>query len=176
MGKRSRKDNFWVWRADHGSGVGWYTNTTKNGIIVNGDYVTLYALMVEHFHEYQTVWNGEYGRTYFYQSEIPYDVPNQASWMSHNGTKNGFASYKVADHVNYHETWGMGIYSYFRDAPVKLHSAVESPIKQGVRHHNTCTVWLAGNPASEITHVINDSGNAAVQGEQMRQTITEYPQ
>lgn len=137
MGKRSRKDNFWVWRADHGAGVGWYINTTKNGIIVNGDYVTLYALMVEHFHEYQTVWNGEHGRTYFYQSEIPYDVPNQVSWMSHNGTKNGFAFYKVADHVNYHETWGMGIYSYFRDAPVKLHSAVESPIKQGVRHHNT---------------------------------------
>jgi len=168
-------DNFWVWRADHGEGVGWNINTTKNGIIVNGDYVTLYALMVEHFHEYQTVWNGEYGRTYFYQSEIPYDIPNQASWMSHNGTKNGFASYKVADHVNYHETWGMGIYSYFRDAPVKLHSAVESPNKPGVRHHNTCTVWLAGHPDSEITHVINDSGNAARQGEQMRQYIIEYP-
>ena len=168
-------DNFWVWRADHGAGVGWYDNTTKNGIIVNGDYVTLYALMVEHFHEYQTVWNGEYGRTYFYQSEIPYDVPSQAAWMSHNGTKNGFASYKVADHVNNHETWGMGIYSYFRDAPVKLHSAVESPIKPGVKHHNTCTVWLAGDPASEITHVINDSGNAAVQGAQMRQYIAEYP-
>lgn len=71
-------------------------------MIVNGNDVTMYGLMVEHFLEYQTLWNGNGGRTYFYQSEIPYDVPDQASWMSHNGTVNGYASYKVADTVTSH--------------------------------------------------------------------------
>ena len=67
--------------------------------------------MVEHFQEYQTVWNGEGGRVYFYQSEIPYDVPNQSSWMSHEGTVNGYSSIKVGDSVLSYEAWGIGIYS-----------------------------------------------------------------
>ena len=62
---------------------------------------------------------------YFYQSEIPYDVPDQASWM--NGSVNGYASYKVADSVTSHEAWGVGIYCYFRDAAVTLNSAIEAP-------------------------------------------------
>lgn len=164
-------DNFWVWRADHGANVAWDKNVTKNGIIVNGDNVTIYALMVEHFHEYQTVWNGEGGRTYFYQSEIPYDVPYQAAWMSHNGTKNGYASYKVADHVTTHEAWGLGVYSYHRDATVDLHSAVEVPDAPGVRIINACSVMLAGNPG--ISHVVNDEGGAVTKAGQ-RQIITEY--
>lgn len=61
-------DHFWIWRADHGvkGSVGWYINTAKNGLVVNGDYVTIYALFNEHFQGYQTLWNGEYGRTYFF--------------------------------------------------------------------------------------------------------------
>ena len=57
-------DNFWLWRADHGRGVGWTSNPNKNGLIVNGDRVTLYGLFVEHCQEYQTVWNGNGGRVY----------------------------------------------------------------------------------------------------------------
>lgn len=155
-------DNLWVWRADHGDAarsVGWAANVTKNGIIVNGDYVTMYALMVEHFHEYQTIWNGNYGRTYFYQSEIPYDVPWQEVWMSHDGERNGYASYKVSDNVTNHETWGLGIYSYHRDAVVDLHCAVEVPEVSGVKLHNTCAIMITGNPG--ISHVINDSGEAS---------------
>ena len=55
-------DIFWVWRADHGSGVGWEKNRAANGIFVAGDDITIYALMVEHFQEYQTVWEGENGK------------------------------------------------------------------------------------------------------------------
>lgn len=69
-------DNFWVWRADHGDGVGWQRNRARNGIRVTGDNVSIYALMVEHFQEYQTIWEGEDGKVVFYQCEIPYDVPN----------------------------------------------------------------------------------------------------
>ena len=75
-------DHMWIWRADHGSGVGWTTNTADNGLVVNGDNVTMYGLFVEHYQKYQTIWNGNGGRTYFYQNEMPYDPPNQAAWMN----------------------------------------------------------------------------------------------
>lgn len=164
-------DNFWVWRADHGDGVAWDLNKTENGVIVNGDNVTMYGLFVEHFHEYQTIWNGENGRNYFYQSEIPYDIPNQESWMSHNGTKNGYASYKVADDVTSHESYGMGVYSFNRDATVDLHSAIEVPDVEGVMIKQACSVMLAGNPG--ITHVVNDEGAAvSIAGE--RQHVVQY--
>ncbi|MDT5026274.1 MAG: hypothetical protein QOE61_2700 [Micromonosporaceae bacterium] len=90
-------DHKWIWRADHGSGVGWTSNTAANGLIVNGNNVTMYGLFVEHYQQYQTIWNGNGGRTYFYQNEIPYDVPNQASWM--NGGTQGYAAYKVGASV-----------------------------------------------------------------------------
>ena len=60
-------------------GVGWTLNTSDNGLIVNGNDVTAYGLFVEHHQKFQVVWNGERGRTYFYQSEIPYDPPDQGS-------------------------------------------------------------------------------------------------
>ena len=77
-------DDFWVWRADHGSGVGWDLNKAKNGVVVNGDDVTLYGLMVEHFQEYDVIWRGENGKTYFLQNEKCYDPQNQTDWMSHD--------------------------------------------------------------------------------------------
>lgn len=164
-------DNFWIWRADHGEGAAWDTNVTKNGLIVNGDNVTIYALMVEHYHEYQTVWNGNEGQVFFYQSEIPYDVPNQESWMSHDGAVNGFASYKVSDNVTSHELYGAGIYSYHRDATVDLHSAIEIPDSTNVRVTHACSVMLAGHPG--ISHVVNNAGGSVtVAGD--RQTISEY--
>jgi hypothetical protein len=155
-------DDLWLWRADHGTGIGWTTNTTTNGLEVNGNNVTMYGLAVEHYHQYQTVWNGNAGAVYFYQSEAPYDVPDQASWM--NGKVNGYASYKVADSVTSHEAWGVGVYCYFDTNPeVKLHSAIEAPSShaglKGTIFHDVTTVSLGGT--GEITHVIGDLGDAA---------------
>lgn len=164
-------DNFWVWRADHGNYVGWDSNKTKNGIIVNGDNVTIYALMVEHFHEYQTLWNGNGGRTYFYQSEMPYDVPNQGSWMSHNNSVNGYASYKVADDVTSHEAYGLGMYLYNRDAAVTQNTVMEVPDVAGVKVHNVCSVMLTGNPG--VDHVINNTGSGCYTAG-TRQFIIDY--
>ena len=96
-------DHTWVWRADHGvegfSGdtERWNTNTGRNGVVVNGDDVTATGLFVEHFQEYNTVWNGERGGTILYQNELPYDPPTQADWM-HDGVE-GWAGYKVGDQV-----------------------------------------------------------------------------
>lgn len=155
-------DNFWVWRADHGSGVGWEKNRAAGGIRVAGNDVTIYALMVEHFQEYQTIWEGENGKIIFYQCEIPYDVPDQESWRSHEGKVNGFASIKIADGVQKHESWGVGIYLYNRDAAVELRSAMEAPEDGEVRVHHICTVMITGNPG--ISHIINEDGDGVNTG------------
>ena len=164
-------DNFWVWRADHGDNVAWEKNEAENGIIINGDDVTMYALMVEHFEQYQTVWNRDHGKVYMYQSEIPYDVPNQEVWMSHEGQKNGYASFYVDDAVDTFEAWGLGVYLYNRDASVELDTAMEVPDKNGVKVHNICTVMLTGYPG--MNHIINESGDSVTfAGE--RKVICEY--
>jgi hypothetical protein len=168
-------DQLWLWRADHGEGAAWTTNPTKNGLVVNGHNVTIYGLFNEHHNEYQTLWNGNGGRVYFYQSEIPYDIPNQSSWM--NGSSNGYASYKVANSVTSHEAWGLGVYSYFRDAPVKLSTAIEVPNVSGVKIHHMTTIWLNGVSGSEITTVINGTGGrvyGSTPASAMRQTVSEF--
>ncbi|HSH09249.1 MAG TPA: coagulation factor 5/8 type domain-containing protein, partial [Oceanipulchritudo sp.] len=153
-------DHVWLWRADHGAGAKWEINTCRHGLVVNGDDVTIYGLFNEHFQDYQTLWNGERGRTYFSQSEIPYDPPSQDKWM--NGEKKGFASYKVADHVREHQAWGLGIYSFFgvrakADLGVRLGSAIECPKGPGIRftHVTTFAGWFGG-----IDHPLNDQGEA----------------
>jgi hypothetical protein len=168
-------DQIWLWRADHGAGAAWTTNPTKNGLVVNGNHVTIYGLFNEHHQQYQTLWNGNGGRVYFYQSEMPYDVPSQSSWTS--GTTNGYASYKVANTVTSHEAWGVGVYCYFRDAAVKANSAVEAPAARGVKFHNLTTIWLNGQAGSEIIHIINNAGGRVYANSPagaMRQTYGDF--
>jgi hypothetical protein len=148
-------DDLWLWRADHGSGVGWTSNTATNGLIVNGSNVTAYGLFVEHYQQYQVIWNGNSGRTYFFQNELPYDPPNQAAWT--NGSTNGYAAYKVASSVTTHEAWGLGSYCYFNVNPsiVEDHS-FEVPNTSGVKFHDMVTVSLGGT--GTISHIINSTG------------------
>lgn len=160
-------DDFWIWRADHGTGVGWTVNPATNGLVVNGSNVTIYGLAVEHFQQYQTLWNANGGSVYFYQSEAPYDVPNQASWMAPadaGGTENGYASYKVIDSVTSHQAYGVGIYCYFStNSAVQLNNAIEvvnsATGLDGAMFHNMVTVSLGG--VGEITHVIDGYGGPA---------------
>jgi len=153
-------DHAWLWRADHGIGAKWLQNRSRNGLIVNGARFTAYGLFVEHFQEYQTLWNGEGGRTYFYQSELPYDPPTQADWQ-HDGV-NGYASYKVASSLKTHEAWGMGVYAAFRNGPIVTDNAFETPVTSGVLFHHLVTIWLSGIDGSGITNVLNGTGGAAI--------------
>ncbi|MFO0785916.1 MAG: coagulation factor 5/8 type domain-containing protein [Phycisphaerales bacterium] len=153
-------ENLWLWRADHGEGAGWKSNRNAHGLIVNGDNVTMYGLFVEHTQEYQTIWNGEGGRVYFYQSEMPYDPPSAAAWK--NGSKVGFASYKVADTVRRHDAWGLGVYCVFVDASIIAESAIEAPETPGVRLRNMIAVRLSGKPDSGIRHVLNGMGDPVI--------------
>jgi hypothetical protein len=166
-------DHTWIWRADHGSGVGWTSNTSLNGLVVNGNRVTVYGLFVEHHQQYQVLWNGDAGRTYFYQSEIPYDPPDQPSYTSASGV-NGWAAYKVADSVTSHEAWGLGIYSVFRHANVNLTRAIEVPEKPTIRFHHMIT--LALDDKGEITNVIDDKGGAtALAPHRVTPKLAEFP-
>ena len=151
-------DHIWLWRADHGNGVGWDKNRGANGLIVNGDNVTVYGLFNEHFQEYQTLWNGNNGRVYFYQSEMPYDPPTADAWK-HDGT-NGYASYKVSDHVKTHEAWGLGIYNVFYNAPVIVDNAIETPAALEDKIHHKIIFWLNGNKESIVKNIINGKGGS----------------
>jgi len=154
-------DHLWLWRADHGAGGSmWTMDQSKNGLIVNGNDVILYGLFVEHFQEFQTLWNGNGGRVFFYQSEMPYDPPTQPDWQ-HDGV-NGFAAYKVANTVTSHEAWGLGIYSVFR-FPVVCENAIETPTAPDVALHHMIAVWITGAAGSSITHIINGVGNSVPQ-------------
>ncbi|MGV8909561.1 MAG: Ig-like domain-containing protein [Propionicimonas sp.] len=151
-------DDIWAWRADHGKAgsVGWDINTGQNGVIINGDNVTATGLFVEHYQQYNVIWNGENGRTVFFQNELPYDAPDQAAWQ-HDGVL-GWAGYKVADTVTKNELWGGGSY-VFNNVDPTIHASVgfEVPRKPGVKMHNLSSVQLG---AGTLDHVINDKGLA----------------
>ena len=165
-------DHTWIWRADHGDGVGWDLNTSDNGLVVNGNDVTIYGLFVEHHQKFQVLWSGNGGRTYFYQSEIPYDPPNQARYTSAPGV-NGWASYKVADGVTSHEAWGLGVYSVFIYPDLMLTRAIETPKSQGIRFHDMITVALGDH--GEISHVIDNAGDATAMRPRVTPKVTNFP-
>jgi hypothetical protein len=156
-------DHTWVWRADHGvegfSGdtERWNTNTGRNGAVINGDNVTATGLFVEHFQQYNTIWNGEHGTTILYQNELPYDPPTQADWM-HDGVE-GWAGYKVGDQVKTHELYGGGVYVFNQNNPsIHTENGFEVSVTPGVRLHHIMTVNLS---AGTIDHVVNGVGDAA---------------
>jgi hypothetical protein len=158
-------DNFWLWRADHGNGVGWTQNPCNYGLVVNGNWVTMYGLAVEHTEQYETLWNGNWGRVYFYQSELPYDPPSQDVWSEAPGVP-GYASYKVADQVTSHQAYGIGIYAVFINCyNISCFNAIETPTNAPqVNVHHMINVYIAGNTTgggiSALYHIINGTGTS----------------
>jgi hypothetical protein len=165
-------DHTWIWRADHGSNVGWEKNQSQYGMVVRGSGVTVYGLFVEHHQKYQVLWTGENGRTYFYQSEIPYDPPTQAMWSA--GQEKGFPAYKVGDEVKHHEAWGLGIYSVFRHPDVVLDRAIEVPDSADVRFHHMITVALGNQGA--ILNVIDETGGSTRMNPRFEPKVADYPE
>jgi Alpha-L-arabinofuranosidase B (ABFB) domain/F5/8 type C domain len=149
-------DHIWAWRADHGiNPTGWTINTADTGVLVNGNNVLATGLFVEHYQKYEVVWNGQGGKTIFYQNEHPYDVPDNAAWRP--GVAGGYAAYKVADSVTSHELWGGGSYAFFQKNPAVVAArGFEVPNTPGVKAHDVFTVSL-GNVGT-ISNVINNVG------------------
>ncbi len=149
-------DHLWLWRGDHGEGIGWTVNTAATGLVVNGDDVTVYGLFAEHYQEHQVIWAGERGRTYFFQNEMPYDPPDQQTWRE--GSALGWASYKVDDGVAEHAAWGVGGYCFFNVNPgVVCDRVFEVPETDGVRFTGLVSVSLGG--VGTIRRVINETGD-----------------
>lgn len=150
-------DHFWIWRADHGvkGSVGWEVNTAPVGLHVTGDDVTVYGLFNEHFQQYQTYWEGERGNTFFYQCETPYDALHQERYMSENGTRAGYAAYKVSDKVNIHQAAGLGIYDVYFKTDIRMENSMEVPEKPGIRIYHLCNVSLSDPGDRGIGYVIN---------------------
>lgn len=161
-------DHFWLWRADHGMQHGghsrWERDRCKNGLIVTGNDVTLYALFTEHYQEYEVLWLGERGRTYFFQNEPPYDAPNQASWSSQGGRVDGYAAFKVANTVKEHRTIGMGSYAVLTgtDGHVNKKNGFEIPNTPNVTLEKMNTTRFAGS--GNIQNVINSTGGSTATG------------
>jgi len=105
-------DNVWAWRADCcqlgcGTCVERYC---KHGVVVNGANVVSYGLFSEHCREDLTVWNGEYGMSFFYQSEM--DSFARQPWdHTPDYGENGVSGYRV--NARNHTAVGIGVYAYF---------------------------------------------------------------
>jgi hypothetical protein len=167
-------DDIWAWRADHGSGVGWTQNTADTGVIVNGDDVTATGLFVEHYQKFQVIWNGANGTDVFFQSEMPYDVPSQAAWMSSPSTL-GYAAFKVnGEHFT---GYGMGTYSFFNQGvDIFAAHAYEVPTS-GVELHDLLTVFLdASHGKGGILNVVNDTGGpSTIANPDVPVVVVSYP-
>jgi hypothetical protein len=165
-------DNIWAWRADHGSGVGWTSNTADTGLVVNGDNVIATGLFVEHYQKTEVIWNGENGKTIMFQNEMPYDPPNQAAWQQADGTL-GYPAYKVSDSVRTHEAWGLGSYCFFNvDPTIHASRAYQVPVTSGIKLHDILTLSITNH--GTIDHVVNDYGDPT-SPDTTTSTIVEYP-
>ncbi|MFE0003376.1 coagulation factor 5/8 type domain-containing protein [[Kitasatospora] papulosa] len=165
-------DHTWVWRADHGQGVGWETNRADYGVHVKGDDVLATGLFVEHFNKYDVRWSGENGKTIFFQNEKAYDAPNQAAIQ--NGDIKGYAGYKVDDSVTTHEGWGMGSYCFFNvDPTIRQQHGFQAPVKPGVKFHDLLVVSLGGK--GQYDHVINDTGSPTSGDTTVPSQVVSFP-
>jgi hypothetical protein len=170
-------DDIWAWRADHGNGVGWTTNTADTGVIVNGANVTAYGLFVEHYQKYEVIWNGNGGTDIFFQNEMPYDVPSQTAWMEAPGV-DGYAAFKIADGVTSFSGYGMGSYSFFNQG-VNIYSAhafeVPSTLPAGSLH-DLLTIFLSTAGSGGILNVVNDTGGSStITNPDTPVTVVSYP-
>ncbi len=170
-------DHVWAWRADHGPvKPAWTVNPGDTGVTVNGAGVLATGLFVEHYRHHNVEWNGEDGRTIFFQNEMPYDVPDQAAWSSAEDV-DGWAAYKVGAGVKRHEAWGLGSYCFFtiggKNTHINAARAFEVPQAEGVRLHDLVTVALAGH--GSISHVVNDRGGPTRDAGAVAINLVHYP-
>ncbi|MFE1834430.1 discoidin domain-containing protein [Streptomyces sviceus] len=165
-------DHTWLWRADHGDGVGWDSNRADYGLKVNGDDVLATGLFVEHFNKYDVLWSGERGRTIFFQNEKAYDAPNAAA-ITHDGIV-GYAAYKVADTVTQHEAWGLGSYcNYTSDPSIVQRHGFQVPVRSGIKMHDLLVISLGGK--GQYAHVVNDTGAPTSGTDTVPSKVTQFP-
>lgn len=170
-------EDLWLWRADHDAQsevdpenppsqrnlTTWHDDKAQYGIIINGDNVTMLGLAVEHFQNFQTVWNGKAGKLYFYQSEMPYNVPGMKNYqcvLPAGGNlpvdaRMGCASLVVTPNATGFIGKGLGIYSYFVNPKINPTAAILAP-STGIKLEHIIGRWLNGDTSSYIQHLVED--------------------
>lgn len=109
-------DNVWLWNADHcGMNNLWPCVNSRafNGLMVNGNDVTIYGLMAEHTHGDIVTWNGERGRVVFLQVEFRYSRGLKSLVLS----PDAHTAYRV--NAESHTAVGGGIYVVVNPADTK---------------------------------------------------------
>ena len=148
-------DNLWLWRADHWLSDQYlvynHENFCGSGLHVArpAHHVTMYGLFVEHTLSDMTLWEGEDGVTYFYQSELPYDALDEAAAKSSSVAFKA-CGYRVHEAVQRHQAIGVGVYAYFRDHDVSVAAAIQVPDHDGVKIQNALTKYLNGGPKTFV--------------------------
>jgi hypothetical protein len=170
-------DDIWAWRADHGNGVGWTSNTADTGLVVTGNNVTAYGLFVEHYQKYEVIWSGNGGTDIFFQNEMPYDPPSQSAWMEAPGV-DGWAAFKVTGNVTSFNGYGMGSYSFFNQG-VNIYAAnafeVPTNLPAGSMH-DLLTIFLSTAGSGGILNVINNTGGSStIANPDTPVTVVSYP-
>jgi hypothetical protein len=155
-------DDIWAWRADHGNGVGWTSNTADTGVVVNGAGVTAYGLFAEHYQKAEVIWNGRDGTDIFFQNEMPYDPPSQAAWMENPAT-DGYPAFLITPQAADFSGYGMGSYSFFNQGvPIFASNAFEADSPPGLALHDMLTIFLNANGGSGgIDNVVNGVGGSS---------------
>lgn len=149
----------WIWRGDLSPGAkGWETNAGDVGLVVNGDNVTVLGAYVEHYRKQQVLWNGDGGRTIFFQSEPPHDALTQSDRM--NGTEKGYAYYELAPTVRTHEGIGFALYGAASKStePIIQMSEIKAPERPGISFRSVTGVWLFGH--GQYLNTFNSDGRA----------------
>ena len=167
-------DDIWAWRADHGAGVGWTSNTADTGLTVNGNDVTAYGLAVEHYQKNEVVWNGQGGEDIFFQNEMPYDPPSQAAWMSGptHGRLPGLPDHSQGDQLHRVRPGQLLLLQPGRADRVghRVPGALTSRVSSC---NNLLTRFLNGS--GSIDHVVNDTGAAVTTANPGPTYVASYP-
>ena len=144
----------------------------RRGAVVDREYeqqrahrerhdVTAYGLFVEHHQQYQTLWNGNGGAVYFYQSELPYDPPNQARLEESAGRERVCLVQGRRRRHDPSRREGLGVYAS-STTPSQAANAIETPSRvPGSSMHHMVTVSFA---AGAIDNIINGTGGTVAQG------------
>ncbi len=157
----------------------WVGRTTPPTLAssLTGNNVTAYGLFVEHYQKYEVIWLGNGGTDIFFQNEMPYDPPSQAAWMEAPGV-DGWAAFKVANHVTSFKGYGMGSYSFFNQGVnIYAANAFEVPTTLAPSSMNDLlTIFLSTAGSGGILNVIdNTGGSSTIANPDTPVTVVSFP-
>ena len=106
-----------------------------------------YGLAVEHQTADLVQWNGDGGRVFFYQAELPYHAPSFGT--------DGHAGYTVGNATKTHSAQGVGV--YIIGGGLRVHAAIRAP--ESANFTNMVTLTIGGSKIQfGATICILDSG------------------